>query len=64
MKRDQMKSYQGRVIGNELFSPDLPKLAQRYSARGFAVTKKEDLKPVFQQTLASDEFVVVDVKLD
>jgi thiamine pyrophosphate-dependent acetolactate synthase large subunit-like protein len=33
-------------------------------AKGFAVTKKEQLKPVFQQALAHDDFVIVDVKLD
>ena len=64
MKRDQMKTYGGRIIGTELFIPDLPKLAELYGAKGFAVRKKEELKPVFQQALASDEFVVVDVKLD
>ena len=64
MKRDQMKSYEGRIIGTELFIPDLPKLAELYGAKGFAVTKKDELKPVFQQALASDDFVVVDVKLD
>jgi len=64
MKRDQMKTYGGRVIGTELFIPDLPKLAELYGAKGLAVTRKEELKPVFQQALASDNFVVVDVKLD
>ena len=64
MKRDQMKTYGGRVIGTELFIPDLPKLAELYGAKGFSVTKKEDLTPVFKQALASDDFVVVDVKLD
>ena len=64
MKRDQMKTYGGRVIGTELFIPDLPKLAELYGAKGFAVTRKEELKPVFQQALASDEFVVVDVELE
>ena len=64
MKRDQMKTYGGRIIGTELFIPDLPKLAELYGAKGFAVTKKEELKPVFQQALASDDFVIVDVKLD
>jgi acetolactate synthase-1/2/3 large subunit len=64
MKRDQIKTYGGRVIGTELFIPDLPRLAELYGAKGFAVTSKEQLKPVFQQALASDEFVVVDVKLD
>jgi thiamine pyrophosphate-dependent acetolactate synthase large subunit-like protein len=64
MKRDQMKTYQGRVIGTELFIPDLPRLAALYGAKGFAVTRKEELTPVFQEALASDDFVVVDVKLD
>ena len=64
MKRDQMKTYGGRVIGTELFIPDLPRLAELYGAKGFSVTKKEQLKPVFEQALGSDEFVVVDVKLD
>jgi acetolactate synthase-1/2/3 large subunit len=64
MKRDQMKTYGGRVIGTELFVPDLPKLAELYGAKGFGVTKKEALKPAFQQALAADDFVVVDVKLD
>jgi acetolactate synthase-1/2/3 large subunit len=64
MKRDQMKSYAGRVIGTDLFIPDLLKLSEIYGAKGFAVRKKSELKPVFQQALASDEFVLVDVKLD
>jgi len=64
MKRDQMKTYGGRVIGTELFIPDLVRLAELYGAKGFAVTKKDELKPVFEKVLASDDFVVVDVKLD
>ena len=64
MKRDQMKTYGGRVIGTDLFIPDLAKLAELYGAKGFAVTRKEELKPVFEKALASDDFVVVDVKLD
>jgi thiamine pyrophosphate-dependent acetolactate synthase large subunit-like protein len=64
MKRDQMQTYGGRVIGTELFIPDLPRLAELYGAKGFRVTRKEELKPIFQQALATDEFVVVDVKLD
>jgi acetolactate synthase I/II/III large subunit len=64
MKRDQMKTYGGRVIGTELFIPDLPRLAELYGARGVRITQSEELKPIFQQALASDDFVVVDVKLD
>jgi thiamine pyrophosphate-dependent acetolactate synthase large subunit-like protein len=64
MRRDQMKTYEGRVIGTELFIPDLPRLAELYGAKGFAVTRKEELGPVFQKALAADDFVIVDVKLD
>jgi acetolactate synthase-1/2/3 large subunit len=64
MKRDQIKTYGGRVIGTELFIPDLPRLAELYGAKGIRITRSEELKPVFQQALAADDFVVVDVKLD
>jgi thiamine pyrophosphate-dependent acetolactate synthase large subunit-like protein len=64
MKRDQMKSFGGRVIGTELFIPDLPRLAERCGTRGLTITRPEELTPVFQQALAADDFVVVDVKLD
>ena len=64
MKRDQLKTFDGRVIGTELFIPDLPKLAELYGAKGFRITKKDDLTPVFKQALAADDFVLVDVQLD
>lgn len=47
MKRDQMKKFDGRVIGTELFVPYLAKLASLYDAKGFSVTRKKELKPVF-----------------
>jgi acetolactate synthase-1/2/3 large subunit len=64
MKRDQIEHYAGRVIGTELFVPDLARLAELFGAKGFSVTRTEELRPVLQRTLASDDFVVVDVKLD
>jgi acetolactate synthase-1/2/3 large subunit len=64
MKRDQMKTYGGRIIGTDLFVPDLANLAACYGAKGFKVTRKEELKPIFQQALASDDFSLVDVELD
>ena len=64
MKRDQNKNYGGRVIGTELFIPDLPRLAELYGAKGISVTRSDELKPVFKQALQSDDFVLVDVKLD
>ena len=64
MKRDQQKNYGGRIIGTELFIPDLAKLAALYGAKGYSVTKKDQLAPVFKEALAKDEFVVIDVRLD
>ncbi len=64
MKRDQQNNYGGRIIGTELFIPDLAKLADLYGAKGYSVTKKEQLTPVFKEALAKDEFVIVDVKMD
>ncbi|MDP2643426.1 MAG: thiamine pyrophosphate-binding protein [Desulfobacterales bacterium] len=64
MKRDQLKKYDGRVIGTNLFVPDLARLAGLFDARGFTVTRPDEIEPVFRQGLASDEFVIVDVHLD
>src|SRR5438876_2671818 len=64
MKRDQLKNYGGRVIGTELFVPDLARLAELFGAKGYTVARSEEVKPVFQKALQSDDFVVVDVTLD
>jgi len=42
MKCDQIKNYAGRVIGTELFVPDLAKLAALYDAKGFSVTARKN----------------------
>jgi acetolactate synthase-1/2/3 large subunit len=64
MKRDQIEHYDGRVIGTELFVPDLARLAELFGAKGFTVSRLEEVRPIFQQSLASDDFAVIDVKLD
>ena len=64
MKRDQLKNYDGRVIGTDLFVPDLTRLAELFGAKGFSLSRTDEVKPVFQRALESDDFVVVDVKLD
>jgi len=64
MKRDQLHHYGGRVIGTELFVPDLARLAELFGATGYAITRAEEVRPTFEKALASDEFVVVDVKVD
>jgi acetolactate synthase I/II/III large subunit len=64
MKRDQLNHYNGRVIGTELFVPDLARLAELFGAKGYTIARPEEVRPVLQKSLASDDFVVVDVKVD
>lgn len=64
MKRDQIENYGGRVIGTELFVPDLARLAELFGARGFSIGDRSDVKPVLEKALQSDDLAVVDVKLD
>jgi thiamine pyrophosphate-dependent acetolactate synthase large subunit-like protein len=64
MKRDQIKNYGGRVIGTELFVPDLARLAELFEAKSYTLTRPEEVRPVLQKALESDDFVVVDVKVD
>ena len=64
MKRDQLHHYSGRVIGTELFVPDLARLAELYGAKGYTITRPEEVRPVLQKALESDDFIVVDVKVD
>ena len=64
MKRDQLQRYDGRVIGTELFVPDLARLAELFGAKGVSVTRPEEVRPVFQKALDSDDFVVIDMKVE
>jgi len=64
MKRDQIKNHGGRVIGTDLFVPDLARLAELFGGKGVTVTRPEEVRPVLKQSLESDDFVVVDILLD
>ena len=64
MKRDQLHHYGGRVIGTELFVPDLARMAELFGAKGYTITRPEEVRPVLQKSLESDDFIVVDVKVD
>ena len=64
MKRDQQHHYGGRVIGTELFVPDLARMAELFGAKGYTITRPEEVRPVLQKSLESDDFIVIDVKVD
>jgi len=64
MKRDQVHHYNGRVIGTELFVPDLARLAELFGAKGYTITRPEELRPILRKSLGSDDFIVLDIKVD
>jgi acetolactate synthase I/II/III large subunit len=64
MKRDQLHHYGGRVIGTELFVPDLARLAELFGAKGYTITRPDEVRPILQQSLQSDDFIVLDVKVE
>ena len=64
MRRDQWEHYGGRVIGTELFVPDLARLGELFGAKGYNITRTEDVRPTIERALGSEEFVVIDVKVD
>jgi acetolactate synthase-1/2/3 large subunit len=64
MKRDQLHHYGGRVIGTELFVPDLARLAELFGAKGYTITRAEEVRPILQKSLESNDFIVIDIKVD
>src|SRR5919106_4010648 len=64
MKRDQLERYGGRVIGTDVFLPDLARLAELFGAKGVTVSRTDEVRPVLKRSLESDDFVVIDMKLD
>ncbi len=52
MKRDQIKHYGGRVIGTDLYLPDLCALAGAYNVEAERVVQARDLLPAVQRAMA------------
>ena len=61
MKRDQMRHYDGRVIGTELLIPDLPRLASSFGVHGEQLTKPAELEPAMRRAFSSGKAAVLDV---
>ncbi|HEY3115817.1 MAG TPA: thiamine pyrophosphate-binding protein [Chloroflexota bacterium] len=60
MKRDQVHSYGGRVIGTELHIPDLVKLADAFGVYGARVERSADLAPAIRTALAANRPALID----
>jgi acetolactate synthase-1/2/3 large subunit len=61
MKRDQIKHYGGRVIGTDLYLPDLCALAGSYNIEAERVAHTRDLLPAVQRALAIRKPVLLEV---
>ena len=64
VKRDQQTVFEGRVIGSDLPSPDLMKLAESFGVRGVRVTTPDELDRALPQWMANDQPVLVEVRCD
>jgi acetolactate synthase-1/2/3 large subunit len=62
MKRDQIKNYNGRVIGTELYLPDLCALAGAFGAHAERVERPAQLIPAIKKALAAEGPVLLDVR--
>lgn len=60
----QERRHPGRVVGTELTTPDLVKLAEAFGARGFRVTDEEQFTPALREALAADVPTIVHVVVD
>jgi acetolactate synthase-1/2/3 large subunit len=61
MKRDQIKHHDGRVIGTDLYLPDLCALAASYNIEAQRVAQPRALLPAVQRALAARKPVLLDV---
>jgi acetolactate synthase-1/2/3 large subunit len=61
MKRDQIRQYGGRVIGTDLFIPDLSTLATSFGLGAERVERPADLEGALGRALHSGKGTVLDV---
>ncbi len=61
MKRDQIKHHGGRVIGTELYLPDLCALAGSYNIEAERVAQPQALLPAMKRALAARKPILLDV---
>ncbi|MGZ8197973.1 MAG: thiamine pyrophosphate-dependent enzyme, partial [Burkholderiales bacterium] len=60
-KAQQLRNFEGRYIGVELENPRFDKLAEVYGARGFYVTRPEEIGDAVSSALALDGPSVIEI---
>lgn len=62
VRRDQLTSYDGHLLGVDLANPDFVKLAESFGVTSWRVDSPEELGPVLEKALAADAPVLIEVK--
>jgi acetolactate synthase-1/2/3 large subunit len=64
IRRDQLNTYGGRLIGAELTNPDFVKLAESFGAVAYRVRTPAEFRPVLEKAFADDAPVVIEVMIE
>jgi acetolactate synthase-1/2/3 large subunit len=66
VRRDQLRVFDGRVIGSDLVNPDFVKLAESFGVAAARVTSPDGFRPVLEHALAQDgpSLIVIEVPRD
>ena len=64
VRRDQMESFDGRLMGSELVNPDFVKLAEAFGAVGLRVSTPEDLRSALERAFGESGPVIIEVEIE
>lgn len=64
IRMQQEQAHPGRIVGTELTTPDLVKLAEAFGAQGFRIPAEIDLSSAIRQAMALDRPSVLHVMVD
>jgi len=62
VRRDQLTTYDGHLIGVDLVNPDFVKLAENFGVAGYRAESPEALGPILEKALADDAPAVIEVR--
>ena len=64
VRRDQLTTYKGRIIGAELANPDFVKLAESFGVAAYRVRTPAEFRPVLERAFAADAPALIEVMVE
>lgn len=64
VRRDQLTTYEGHLLGAELKNPDFVQLANSFGIAGYRATTPQELRPALEAALGLDAPAVIEVQLE